>query len=137
MGVGIGDYDLDGHLDIFVTHFTEDSDALYHNDGTGNFDDTTLPAKLGVETRFTSWGAGMFDLDNDGLPDIFFVTGSVYPEVEKHLPQYPDKSPAFCSGTWATAPSRRFPMPVRASPRRTQAAAARLAISTTTAIWIS
>jgi hypothetical protein len=95
MGVGIGDYDLDGHLDIFVTHFTEDSDALYHNDGTGNFDDTTLPAKLGVETRFTSWGAGMFDLDNDGLPDIFFVTGSVYPEVEKHLPQYPDKSPRF------------------------------------------
>ena len=33
------------------------------------------------------------DLDNDGNPDIFVVTGSVYPEVEKHLPQYPDKGP--------------------------------------------
>jgi hypothetical protein len=95
MGVGIGDYDLDGHLDIFVTHFAEDSDGLYHNDGTGNFDDTTLKAKLAVETRYTSWGAGMVDLDNDGWPDIFFVTGSVYPEVEKLLPQYPDKSPRF------------------------------------------
>ena len=36
-----------------------------------------------METRFTSWGAGIFDLDNDGYPDVFFVTGSVYPEVEK------------------------------------------------------
>ena len=93
MGVGIGDYDLDGHLDIFKTHFAEDTDVLYHNDGTGNFEDRTLQAKLGVETRFSSWGAGIVDLDNDGLPDIFFVTGSVYPEVEKRLPQYPNKSP--------------------------------------------
>ena len=93
MGVGIGDYDLDGHLDIFKTHFAEDTDVLYRNDGTGNFEDRTLQTKLGVETRFSSWGAGIVDLDNDGLPDIFFVTGSVYPEVEKHLPQYPNKSP--------------------------------------------
>ena len=64
-----------------------------HNDGTGNFDDWTLRANLGVETRFTSWGTGIQDLDNDGWPDIFFVTGSVYPEVEKKLPQYPNKSP--------------------------------------------
>jgi len=93
MGVGLGDYDLDGHLDIFKTHFAEDTDVLYHNDGTGNFEDRTLQAKLGVETRFSSWGAGIVDLDNDGWPDIFFVTGSVYPEVEKRLPQYPNKSP--------------------------------------------
>ena len=33
------------------------------------------------------------DLDNDGNPDIFIVAGSVYPEVEKQLPQYPNKSP--------------------------------------------
>ena len=93
MGVGIGDYDLDGHLDIFKTHFAEDTDVLYHNDGTGNFEDRTLPAKLAVETRFSSWGAGIVDLDNDGWPDIFFVTGSVYPEIERQLPQYPNKSP--------------------------------------------
>jgi len=93
MGVGVGDYDLDGHLDLFKTHFAEDTDVLYHNDGTGNFDDETLQAKLGVETRFASWGAGIVDLDNDGFPDIFFVTGSVYPGVEKQLPQNPNKSP--------------------------------------------
>jgi hypothetical protein len=93
MGVGLGDYDLDGHLDLFKTHFAEDTDVLYRNDGTGNFDDQTLQAKLGVETRFASWGTGIFDLDNDGWPDIFFVTGSVYPGVEKQVPQSPSKSP--------------------------------------------
>ncbi len=35
----------------------------------------------------------MVDLDNDGYPDVFFVTGSVYPEVERKLPQYPYKTP--------------------------------------------
>lgn len=35
----------------------------------------------------------MFDLDNDGYPDLFWVTGSVYPEIEKALPSYPSKSP--------------------------------------------
>ena len=93
MGVGIGDYDLDGHLDIFKTHFMDDTYALYHNDGKGNFEDRTLQAKLGVETRFTSWGTAISDLDNDGWPDIFLVTGSVYPEVEKQIPQNPYKSP--------------------------------------------
>jgi enediyne biosynthesis protein E4 len=93
MGVGIGDYNLDGHLDLFKTHFIGDTCGLYRNDGTGNFDDVTRAAKIGVETRFTSWGAGMVDLDNDGSPDVFFVTGSVYPEVERKLPQYPYKTP--------------------------------------------
>jgi hypothetical protein len=93
MGIGVGDYNLDGHLDIFKTHFSDDTDVLYLNDGTGNFDDKTLASKIAVETRFASWGAGIVDLDNDGWPDIFFVTGSVYPNVEKALPQYPNKSP--------------------------------------------
>jgi len=93
MGVGIGDYDLDGHLDLFKTHFAEDANGLYHNDGKGSFDDVTRAARIAVETRYICWGAGMVDLDNDGHPDIFMVTGNVYPEVERKLPQYPNKSP--------------------------------------------
>jgi hypothetical protein len=33
------------------------------------------------------------DLDNDGLPDLVYVTGNVYPEVEALLPQYPHRGP--------------------------------------------
>lgn len=93
MGVGVGDYNLDGHLDLFKGHFADDTNALYRNDGTGNFNEVTLSAGLGVETRFTGWGAGIVDLDNDGYPDLFLVTGNVYPEVEAKLPGYPYKTP--------------------------------------------
>jgi hypothetical protein len=93
MGVGVGDYDLDGSLDIFKTHFADDTHVIYRNDGQGLFEDMTSKAGLTVETRFVGWGAGMADLDNDGLPDLFIATGSVYPEAEAKLPNYPYKTP--------------------------------------------
>ncbi len=93
MGVGIGDYNLDGRLDIFKTHFSDDTSVLYRNLGKGNFDDATETAHLAVETRFTGWGTGIVDLDNDGNPDLLLVTGTVYPEVEAKLPAYPAKTP--------------------------------------------
>ncbi len=93
MGLGIGDYNLDGNLDIIKTHFTDDTSILYKNNGKGMFDDVTIQSGLAVETRFVSWGTGMADLDNDGLPDIFIVTGGVYPELEAKLPSYPVKGP--------------------------------------------
>jgi hypothetical protein len=94
MGVATGDFDTDGHLDIFKTHFRGDTNVLYRNNGKGYFRDVTIRAGLGVETRFVGWGAGMVDLDNDGLPDLFFTTGMVYPEVEQKSPDAPYKTPS-------------------------------------------
>ncbi|AXC16365.1 hypothetical protein ACPOL_7175 (plasmid) [Acidisarcina polymorpha] len=93
MGVGVGDINLDGHTDILKTHFSGDASGLFHNDGKGYFDDVTYPSHLAVETRYVSWGAGIVDLDNDGWPDLFVVTGSVYPEMEARIPEYANKGP--------------------------------------------
>jgi hypothetical protein len=93
MGLGVGDFNLDGSLDVLKTHFTEDTPALYLNRGAAGFQDVTIRSGLGVETRYVSFGAVIADLDNDGLPDLFWVTGGVYPEVEKKLPQYPQRTP--------------------------------------------
>ena len=82
----LADINRDGHLDIFKTHFRGDTNALYRNNGKGYFRDVTIRAGLGVETRYVCWGAGIVDLDNDGLPDLFFTTGMVYPEVERKSP---------------------------------------------------
>jgi hypothetical protein len=93
MGVGIGDYDCDGHLDIVRTHYMNQATGLYHNLGNGEFEDVTEQAGLLRERRFVSWGTGFPDLDNDGNPDIFIVTGQVYPELEPVNPKYPRRGP--------------------------------------------
>lgn len=93
MGLGIGDFNRDGRLDIFKTHFMDDTPVLYRNSGKGMFEDVTMAAGFGAATKFISWGAGMPDVDNDGWPDVFWVTGNVYPEVEKAFKQYPHRSP--------------------------------------------
>ncbi|MBI1940000.1 MAG: CRTAC1 family protein [Acidobacteria bacterium] len=84
MGVGVADYDADGWFDIFKTNFQDDTCNLYRNNGDGTWTDVTFMAGIGVNTRYVNWGAGFVDYDNDGWPDIFHVTGHVYPEIENY-----------------------------------------------------
>ena len=93
MGLGIGDFNLDGTLGILKTNFIEDTASLYAYRGKRGFEDVTVKSGLGVETRYVNWGAAILDLDNDGYPDLFWVTGSVYPEVEKQFPAYAHRTP--------------------------------------------
>ncbi len=83
MGVDAADYDGDGLFDIIKTNFAGDTASLYRNAGKNTFDDQTFEAGLGKNTRFLGWGAGFFDFDNDGWPDIFICNGHVYPEVRE------------------------------------------------------
>lgn len=93
MGLALGDFQGNGRLGIIKTHFQDDTPALYVNQGKGSFRDATLRSGLGVETRYVGWGVGVADFDNDGAPDILWVTGNIYPEVEKKLPGSPHKTP--------------------------------------------
>jgi hypothetical protein len=93
MGLAIGDFNSDARLDILKTHFADDIPALYRGLADGLFEDVATLVRLNVQNRHVEWGAGMPDLDNDGRPDIFYVTGNVYPEVERVLPQYPHRGP--------------------------------------------
>ena len=70
LGVAVGDFDNDGHPDLFVTGLK--TNTLYRNRGDGTFEDVTAAAGLGGETGF-SIAAGWFDYDNDGLLDLFVV----------------------------------------------------------------
>src|SRR5260370_7320103 len=95
MGIGVGDYNRDGKLDLFITTFSDDYKTLYRNDGGANFTDVSFRAGLGNPTiPFLAWGAGFLDFDNDGLLDIFIPNGHVYP-----IP-----TPTQCPPTCATRP---------------------------------
>jgi hypothetical protein len=82
MGVDAGDYTGDGHASIFRTNFSDEFETLYRNRGDANFDDVTLDAGLGQNTRYVGWGTGFFDFNNDGWKDLLLVNGHVFPEVE-------------------------------------------------------
>ena len=68
-GVAVGDYDNDGHLDIYVTAFGPNT--LYHNNGDGTFSDVT--SKAGVAGGATEWSTstGFIDFDRDGDLDLY------------------------------------------------------------------
>jgi hypothetical protein len=76
IGVAAGDYDNDGHPDLFVAGVYKNT--LYHNNGNGTFTDITAKAGLdrSVDPQYGPlWGitAAWVDVNGDGLLDLFIV----------------------------------------------------------------
>ena len=67
MGAAVGDYDNDGHDDIFVTALGQSH--LFHNNGNGTFSDVTVKAGLSGITEFST-SAAWVDYDKDGRLDL-------------------------------------------------------------------
>ena len=67
MGVDAGDYyDNDGDLDLLVTNYQLEHNALYRNDGS-YYAEISFAAGLGkVSLNYLGFGTGFLDYDNDG-----------------------------------------------------------------------
>jgi len=82
MGVDAADYDNDGRVDLYSTHFANDTSTLYRNLGNLLFRDVTVTARVQEpEWPLVKWGTMFVDLDNDGWKDIVHANGHVYPHL--------------------------------------------------------
>ena len=83
MGADFGDYDNDGKLDMFLTVYQAETNALYLNEGGGYFAEVGFPTGLAIPSLlYVSWGNTFLDYDNDGYRDIFVANGHVLDNAE-------------------------------------------------------
>src|SRR6266436_4259540 len=95
MTVVAADFDEDGWPDIFVACDSTPS-LLLMNQRNGTFREEGVIRGVALSDdgmEQAGMGVGVGDYDLDGHLDLFKTAGSVYPEVEKTLPQYPNKNP--------------------------------------------
>jgi len=69
MGAAVGDFDNDGHPDLFVAGVNRNQ--LFRNLGNGRFEDVT--AKAGIAGGEWAVAAGWLDYDRDGKLDLWIV----------------------------------------------------------------
>jgi len=96
MGVAVGDYDGDGHFDVFITNFEGEYNVLYENQGDGFFLDASFVAGVTVRGNpEVGWGTGFFDYDNDGDEDLFVANGHTYPQADAPYTNASYRQPNF------------------------------------------
>jgi hypothetical protein len=95
MGVAVADYDGDGWLDVARTNFSDQITILYRNNGDGAFNDASLRAGLGINTKYLGFGVGFLDYDNDGWKDLFIANGHVYSQLASQKLHVTYKQPSL------------------------------------------
>ncbi len=84
MGIDAGDYDNDGHPDIFITALSNETYPLFRNNSDNTFTYTTNTSGVGqITLLYSGWGMRFVDIDNDGWRDIFVAQGHVLDTIEK------------------------------------------------------
>jgi hypothetical protein len=104
MGVAVGDYDGDGHTDLYLTALGPN--VLYRNRGDGTFEDVT--ARAGVDDPRWSTSAAFADLDADGDLDLFVA--NYLDETASSKPCFePAGARDYCPpGSYRPVPARLF-----------------------------
>jgi len=108
MGLGIGDWENDGDLDIFITHWLAQENGFYVNQ------EGAMPATAETPVRFLDeadqhglgqialdyigWGAGFFDIDNDGRLDLYAINGSTFQREDDPALLVPMRGLLFWNG---------------------------------------
>ncbi|MFM7844342.1 MAG: FG-GAP repeat domain-containing protein, partial [Planctomycetota bacterium] len=78
MGVACGDFDRNGLLDLYCTHFQYESNTLYQNFGTSGFEDVTGKMGLHAPTyAMLGFGTVMVDFDQNGQQELFVANGHI------------------------------------------------------------
>ncbi len=82
MGLAAGDYDGDGAIDLFVTNWQRELNALYRNElaDTGRAEFTYSTHRIGIAglgNNKTGWGTTWADFDHDTDLDLVVANGMV------------------------------------------------------------
>jgi hypothetical protein len=96
MGADAADYDGDGRLDVFVTNFTNQSNSLFRNEGSGTFQEIAARLNLAaVSIPMSGFGTRFADYDNDGDADLLVANGHPFEPVARVWPGISWAEPAF------------------------------------------
>jgi len=109
MGIAVGDWDNDGGLDLFLTHWLAQENALYTNELSASksrnrggdvskltFMDEADQYGLGqISLDFVGWATSFIDYDNDSKVDLFVVNGSTLQDRNDSTRLVPMRSQLF------------------------------------------
>jgi hypothetical protein len=116
MGIAVGDWDGDADLDMFVTHWIAQENALYSNLLTQSkalarpsselrFMDEADRYGVGqIALDFIGWGTAFVDYDNDGRLDLFVTNGSTFQQPDQTHLLIPMRDQLF----WNRGPEQGF-----------------------------
>ena len=90
MGIVLEDLDGDTDFDLLLTHFYQETNTFYRNDGGEFFSDDTVSTGFGAfGFEDTGFGVGLIDVENDGVWELFIANGTVMRRKTRHDPNHP------------------------------------------------
>ena len=88
MSADAADVMNNGLLYLFVSHLDFELNRLYRNNGDGTFTDDTIASGLGQTNILnSSFGARIFDFDNDGWRDLLVINGHILDNIPLYHPE--------------------------------------------------